>query len=257
MRRRLATRIFQHRLRPHRLVQRQRERPGQARFQRVDADLAIPLNAMPVPRAEQRPLGQNRQKQGGPCADFLVVEIAAMLARLHRRYRPVLRRRRHPHHPEKRRQRQLHPIGQPARLPRPIDRNMGQEPLREILRDRPRQRAEPAKPPIRAKLDRLDLHFEHIAGLSPRHRHRMPLRCRPPVAHHPARPHARRRRHIEISLDRRKIHHLERRHRQGDRQPREAFRLRLHPEPRIEKSLEQRTQVPTRPMREQHPLHRR
>ena len=89
------------------------ESPRQARLQRRPADFAVALGGVPVASREQGALVPDREIDRRPGDQFLVVEIAAVLARLDRRDAPVLGLRRHPEVAEEGAERQIASPGQP------------------------------------------------------------------------------------------------------------------------------------------------
>ncbi len=150
-----------------RLVQREGERAGQAGLQRVDAHLAVALHPVAVAGGEVGARHPDRQEQRRPGAQLLVVEVAAVLPRLLGGDGAVVRRRRHAHDAEERRQRQLGPPWQAAGAAARSIGDVADPALREILRQGAGQRAEAAIAPVGPELDRIDAHLERVAGLGP------------------------------------------------------------------------------------------
>src|SRR6202012_1037308 len=116
--------------------------------------------------------GPYRQEQRRSLTQFLVVEIAAVLAWLNGGDRTIGGRRRHTHYPEERCEVEFRSPRQPAGFPVAVDRDMRQERLRKILRNGAGQRPEPAKTPVVAQFYFGDMDFQHVAGFSPGHSHR-------------------------------------------------------------------------------------
>src|SRR6516164_8099865 len=97
---------------------------------------------------------------------LLVVDVTAVDARLLRGDRAKRRRRGYAHHAKKRREPQFGSPRQRAHAPRPIDRNVADDRLVEILRERARKRADHVVTPVGARLDLLYAHLQHITGFS-------------------------------------------------------------------------------------------
>ena len=76
-------------------------------------------------------------------------------------------RRRHPHHPEERRQFDLGPPRQGRHAALAVDPGMPGFADREILRQGPGERPDAGIAPVLPGIDRQDLDFEDIAGLGP------------------------------------------------------------------------------------------
>ena len=144
-----------------------------------------PCTPWPSP-AEKRAPGLNTgQIQRRALADLLVVEVAAMRARLLGGDRAPLLRRRHAHHAEEGRERQgdARPDRHRAGARRAVHRDVQQAAVGEVLRQGADEGAEAAEAPIGAELDLLHRHPEAVARLGAAHRHRPGDDVRPEPRH--------------------------------------------------------------------------
>ena len=124
---------------------------------------------MAIADREQRLVDHDRQIERRALHEFLVVEIAAVAARRQRRDHSPLRRRRDRHHAEEWRERQIESPRQPAGVLLPVERNVDQRVLGEIIRQRTRERADHVVAPVVVKLNVLDPHLEHLPRLRALH----------------------------------------------------------------------------------------
>ena len=102
----------------------QAEGAGQSGLDGIDRDFAVSLHAVTITDGEQRAFDENGQIKRRACHELLVVEIAAVLAGRECRHGAPRRRRRRPHDPEERSQRNLLAPGQQPVLALAIKHDM-------------------------------------------------------------------------------------------------------------------------------------
>ena len=130
-----------------------------------DADLAVALDAMTVAAGKQRARDEHRQIEFGARDQLLVVQIAAHRARDQRGDAAPSRRRRHAHDAEKRLQRQVEPPRQPAHHPLPVERDVDQAGLMEIVGQGAGQRPDQIIAPVLPQPDIENFDLQNVARL--------------------------------------------------------------------------------------------
>ena len=148
------------------------DRSFQRSLDRGGADLAIALHPMAVAEREPAAFDVDRQVQRRTRDQFLVVQVAAVGARLDGRNHSPGRRRRDAHHAEERPQRQLGAPRKPAHVPFAVQPDDHLFERRKIVRQRAGQRPHIGVAPILAQLDVQDADLQHVARLGASHRDR-------------------------------------------------------------------------------------
>jgi hypothetical protein len=152
-------------------MQHELESAGQVGLERGQADFAVALHGMTVAGGEIRARHENRQIERGADEKFLVVHVAAELARFDRAARPVVRPRRHRQNSEEGSQSNRRAPWQRTGHRLPIDRDDAAAKLRIVFRERAAQRADQIPAPVDGQRYVLDTHLEGIARLGAAHGH--------------------------------------------------------------------------------------
>ena len=131
-----------------------------------------PWAAWPSPTENRALSDEHRQIERSAGDEFLVVHVAAELARLDARHRAPGARRRVRHHAEERAQRNLGAPGQPAHHAVALQRHMDHPRLGKIEGQRALERPDRGVAPVVMERDVLDVDLEHLARAGAAHRHR-------------------------------------------------------------------------------------
>ena len=126
-----------------------------------------PCAPWPSPHENSAPGTSTGRYSDVPGAQFLVVEVAAMGARLDRADAAPVRWRRHAHHAEERMQRQVQAPGQPGHHAFGVERDVQVPVAVELVGQRAGQRPDHVVAPVLPQLHVDDAHLQHVAG----HRH--------------------------------------------------------------------------------------